>query len=383
MPEFRFASESVTEGHPDKLCDRVSDAVLDACLAQDADSRVMCDAVTKSGMVMILGEAVSKASVNYEQVIREAVKAVGCDSEEKGLDWRTMNVIVAIEDQGPDIAAALAGNRANDSVLVCMQGVVSGYATDEAADCMPLSHSLASQLCAQMDKLRKEGPLSWLRPDARVQVTVEYKDEADGAVVPVRVHCVAILYSHTQEVKADKAEKDLMEQVVKVVISERLLDSNTQYQLSARAQRSASSDAGLSGRKADADMYGGWGSGGGCTLSGRDGSTVARSAAYGARWAARSLVAARLCRRCTVQLSYTPGSAEVASILVQSYGSSRAGGRSDAELADILAQNFDLSLSGLKRDLGLKGSQFQRLSAHGHFGRAALDLPWEKPKVLK
>jgi len=377
---FLFTSESVTEGHPDKLCDRVSDAVLDACLGQDADSEVVCDACTKAGMVMILGEVVSKASVHYEQVIREAAKAVGYDSDDKGLDWRTMNVIVALEDQGPDIAAALAGRTADRASEA--QGTVSGYASDEASDCMPLSHSLASKLCAQMDKLRNDGSLSWLRPDARAQVTLEYKDEADGAVVPMRVHSVAIQYSHSQEVKSADAEKELMDQVVKAVVPEGLRAHSCQFHFTARSRRTGSQDSGLGGRRPDADMYGGWTSGACSSLSGRDGSSLARSSAYGSRWAARSLVAARLCRRCMVQLTYIPGRPEPL-VQVQSFGTSRAAGRSDADLVQILNQNFDFRLSSLKQDLELKEPQFQRLSAHGHFGRADLDLPWEKPKALK
>eukprot|EP00931_Biecheleriopsis_adriatica_P080889 TRINITY_DN5422_c0_g2_i1.p1 TRINITY_DN5422_c0_g2~~TRINITY_DN5422_c0_g2_i1.p1 ORF type:complete len:383 (-),score=92.95 TRINITY_DN5422_c0_g2_i1:36-1184(-) len=382
MPEgsFLFSSECVTEGHPDKLCDRVSDAVLDACLAQDADSRVACDATTKSGMVMILGEVVSKAAVQYEQVIREAAKAVGFDSEDKGLDWRTMNVIVAVEDQGPDITAALGSRAADVSDFL---GTVCGYATDEAADFMPVSQSLAAKLCAQMDQLRRDGALSWLRPDARAQVTVEYKEEADGAVLPLRVDTVAIQYSHSQDVKTEVAERELREQVVKAVIPERLMESSFKCLLTVRSRRPGS-EAGCAGRRPEVDMYGGWAAvGSSSSMSGRDGSSLSRCASYGSRWAARSLVAARLCRRCTVQLSFAPGRAEPISIHVQSFGTSRSSGRTDAELAELLSHNFDFRPNSLKQDLGLKTVQFQRLSAHGHFGRADLDLPWEKPKAFK
>jgi len=378
---FLYSSGSVTEGHPDKLCDRVCDAVLDACLAQDAESRVVCDAVAKSGMVMILGQVVTKASLSYEQVIREATKSVGYDSEDKGLDRRTMNVIVAVEDQGPDITAAIAGTGSSDDPACGGMVVASGYATDESPDGMPLSHSLAAKLCAQMDKLSKEGSLAWLRPGARVQVTLEYQEEADGAVVPVKVHSVSIIYSHSQDVKAEQAEQDLLKEVVNVVLPERLVDSNTKYQMVARPMRAGACDSGLAGQQLDADTYGGWVASG-TKLSGRDGSSLSRNACYAARWAALSLVSARLCRRCIVQLSFAPNAAAPA-VSVQTFGSGSRSGKSDAELAELVSRNFDLSPNGLKRDLRVGSAQFQRLSAYGHFGRTELDLPWEKPKAFK
>mmetsp|Transcript_6545 Transcript_6545/g.15119 ORF Transcript_6545/g.15119 Transcript_6545/m.15119 type:complete len:383 (+) Transcript_6545:56-1204(+) len=373
---FLFASEATTEGHFDKVCDRVADAVLDTCLTQDADSHVLCEACAKSGMVMILGEVVSKASIQYEQVIREAVKAIGYDSDEKGLDWRTMNVIVAIEDQGPDIAASLGSQRPQ---LTDDQAIACGYATDETEEAMPLSHSLATRLCAKMDQLRRDG-LAWLRPDARVQVTLEYKEDSDGALLPQRVHSISIIYSHLPEVKPAAAEKDLMEKVVKHVVPEKLLDSSVRYVFSPRARRGVS-EAGFSGRRCDCDTYGGWAPAG--VLSGRDGFGLSRCAAYGARWAARSLVAAKLCRRCEVQLSFNPLQAEVATVQVRSFGSSRSSGKTDAQLAEILMNSFDFRQSSLQRDLNLKGPQFQRFSAYGHFGHKDMDLPWEKPKALR
>ncbi|CAE7197527.1 Mat2a [Symbiodinium sp. CCMP2592] len=381
MPEalpdghFLFSSEATTEGHFDKLCDRVADAVLDTCLSQDAESRVLCEACAKSGMVMILGEVVSKASIQYEQVIREAVKAVGYDSDDKGLDWRTMNVIVAVEDQGPDIAASLGSQRPK---LTDDQAVVVGYATDETEDAMPLSHALASQICAQMDRLRRDGVLTWLRPDARAQVTVEYKADSDGALLPQRVHSISVIYSHLPEVKPAAAEKDLMDQVVKPVVPDRFLDSSVRCVFAPRARRGAS-EAGFSGRRCDADGYGGWVPGG--VLSGRDGWALGR-AAYGARWAARSLVAAGLCRRCEVRLTFDPQS-EAAGVQVHSFGTSRSSSKTDTQLAEIVTQSFDFRPSSLQRDLNLKGPLFQRLSAYGHFGRKELDLPWEKPKALQ
>eukprot|EP00933_Yihiella_yeosuensis_P037092 TRINITY_DN30952_c0_g1_i2.p1 TRINITY_DN30952_c0_g1~~TRINITY_DN30952_c0_g1_i2.p1 ORF type:complete len:396 (-),score=71.26 TRINITY_DN30952_c0_g1_i2:59-1246(-) len=382
---FLFTSEAVTEGNPDKLCDKVSDAVLDACVAQDAESRILCDSVTKAGMVMVLGQVVSKGNVNFEQVVREAVRSVGYDADDKGLDWRTMSVIIALDDKGPDITAAIAGsqNPGVDDASCGGMVVASGYATDEAPDCMPLSHSLARKMCAQMDKLRKDASLPWLYPDARAQVTFEYQETSDGGVVPVKAHTVSILCSHSSDIQSEQAEQELMKQVVKTQIPENYLDSATRYQIVARPQRTGFSDSGLSGRKSDVDAYGGWSSSG-SKLSGRDGNSLSRSAAYVARWAARSLVAARFCKRCTVQISFAPRAAEPA-ICVNTFGSGQSSsGKNDAELADIVLRNFDFTANGLKHDLGLSSlSQFQRLSTYGHYGRSELDLPWEKPKALK
>jgi len=385
---FSFGSESVTEGHPDKLCDRVSDAVLDACLAQDPEARVACKACTKTGMVMILGEVITKASVNYEQVIREAVKATGYDSDDKGLDWRTVNVIVAIDEQSPDLAQAITINKVAEEVGAGDHGVVFGYATDETPERMPLSHLLASRLCSQLDKARKNGTIAWARPHGRAQVVLDYKEAADGSVSPAKVKSVVVCARHAADVKPDQVEKDLMEHVVRVVLPAGLCDSSTSYHLVQPKQLvfggSASGDAGLSGEKIVADTYGGWGSHGGCSLSGKDGATICRAATYGARWAARSLVDAKMCRRCSVQLSYTPGSSPV-SVRVDSYGTSKAFGKTDAELASMLLRNFDFRPGCLQRDLGLKAPQFQTFSSYGHLGRSDLEAQpaWEKSKELK
>lgn len=383
---FSFGSESVTEGHPDKLCDCVSDAVLDACLAQDPDARVACEACTKTGMVMILGEIITKASVNYEQVIREAVKSTGYDSDEKGLDWRTVNVIVAVDEQSPDLAQAITINKVAEEVGAGDHGVVFGYATDETPERMPLSHLLATRLCSQLDKARKDGTMPWARPDGRAQVVLEYKEAPDGSVSPVRVKSVVVCARHAPDMKPEQVEKDLMEHVVRVVIPDNLCDSSTSYHLAQPKQLvlggGASGDAGLSGRKIVADTYGGWASHGGGSLSGKDGATISRAATYGARWAARSLVDAKMCRRCLVQLSYTPGTAPV-SVRVESYGTAKACGKTDAQLAEVLLRNFDFRPGCLQRDLGLKAPQFQAYSSYGHLGRSDPESAWEKPKELK
>jgi len=382
---FLFTSEAVSEGHADKMCDRVSDAVLDSCLASDPEARVTCETCTKSNMVMILGEAVTKTSVNYEQVIREAVKSVGYDSEDKGLDWRTMNVIVAIEDQTPDLAQAITVGKAVEDVGAGDMGTVFGYATDESPSMMPVSHVLASKLCMQLDRMRREGCLSWARPSGRAQVTVEYRETPEGAVVPVQVRAVVMSVQQSVEVMKEQVEKDLMEHVVKPVMPAELCDSNTVYSLLGLRLHSTGSlhtDTGLTGRKNIADTYGGWGSHGGLSMSGKDASRVCRSATYGARWAARSLVAARFCKRCQVQLSYSPASTQPAAISVDSYGTAKSCGKTDSELASIIARNFDFRPGCLQRDLGLKAPIFQKLATYGHLGRTDIELAWEKPKEL-
>lgn len=379
-----FASESVTEGHPDKLCDRVADAVLDACLAGDPDSRVSCEVCTKTSMVMLLGDVVTKAPPNYEQVIREAVKSIGYDSDDKGLDWRTMNVIVAVEEQSPDLAQALSASKASEEVGTGDQGIVFGYATDESAERAPVSHLLASKLCAQMDRVRKDGTLPWLRPSGRAHVVLEHREEPDGSIVPVRVCAVSLSAQHSSDARPEQVERDLLEHVVKPVVPEGLCDAATAYHLSPLKQATPS-DTGLAGRKAGADTYGGWGALGGAVLSGKDGSKVSRAGSYAARWAAKSLVEARLCKRCSVQLSYVPGQAQPASVHVSSYGSGpKTSGKTDAELAEIVTRSFDLRTASLERDLNLKVPQFQKLSAYGHFGRdLEPKLAWEQPKELR
>eukprot|EP00446_Apocalathium_sp_SHHI-4_P012222 CAMPEP_0177211200 /NCGR_PEP_ID=MMETSP0367-20130122/31960_1 /TAXON_ID=447022 ORGANISM="Scrippsiella hangoei-like, Strain SHHI-4" /NCGR_SAMPLE_ID=MMETSP0367 /ASSEMBLY_ACC=CAM_ASM_000362 /LENGTH=390 /DNA_ID=CAMNT_0018660359 /DNA_START=61 /DNA_END=1233 /DNA_ORIENTATION=- len=380
---FLFASEAATEGCPDKLCDRIADAVLDACLEQDPDARVSCEACTKTSMVMILGEIVTKASVNYEQVIREAVKAVGFDSEEKGLDARTANVIVAVEETTPDLTQAVAGAKALEEVGNGDMGVVSGYATDETPEMMPLSQLLASRLCARFDKVRKDGTLPWAKLGGRAQVVLEYTSKPDGGLAAVRVHTITITAPRSAEVKAEQVEKDITEHVVKPVLPPNLQGGNMVLRFPDPKQH-PQSDVGMSGKQVASDTYGGWGGASCGALSGKDATKVGRSGAYGARLAARSLVSAGLCKRASVQLSYLPGSAAPASVSVNTFGSGMTvSGRSDADLAELVRRNFDFRPCCLQRELGLKSAQFQKVSAHGHFGRSDLELAWEKRKDLK
>lgn len=379
---FTFASEASTEACPDKLCDRVADAVLDACLEQDPDARVSCEACTKTSMVMILGEIVTKASVNYEQVMREAIKAVGYDSEDKGLDARTANIIVAVEESTPDFAQAVVGTRAMEEVGSGDMGVVVGYATDETPELLPWSQLLASRLCARMDKARKDGSLPWARLGGRAQVVVEYSEKPDGALVAVRVQTVCITAPRTSDVKPEQVEKDLVEHVIRPVVP-----SNLQSGMALRfpdPKQFQHSDVGMSNRQLASDGYGGWAGTASAGLSGKDATKVARTGAYGARLAARSLVASGLCRRASVQLNYVPGSAAPCSVAVNSFGSgARVSGKTDSELAELLRQNFDFRPGCLQRELCLKSAQFQKVSAYGHFGRSDLELAWEKRKELK
>jgi len=383
---FLFTSESVNEGHPDKICDQVSDAVLDACIKEDENARVACETCTKTGMVMIFGEITTSATINYEQVVKDAIKEIGYDDAQKGLDYNTMNVIVAIEQQSPDIAQSVDSSTGNiEDIGAGDQGIMFGYACDETDELMPLSHSLATQLGARLTKVRKENILDWVRPDGKTQVTVEYKVE-NGIPKPQRVHTVVISTQHNPDVTLEKIREDLMEKVVKDVIPAQYLDENTVYHLNPSGRfiiGGPHGDAGLTGRKIIIDTYGGWGAHGGGAFSGKDTTKVDRSAAYAARWVAKSLVAAGLCNRVLVQLSYAIGVPHPLSVFVDTYGTGKSrSGKTDTEIAKIVEKNFDLRPGCLQRDLQLKRPVMSKTSAYGHFGREDPDFTWEKPKDL-
>ena len=377
---FLFTSESVNEGHPDKLCDQISDAVLDACLAQDPDAKVACETAAKGEMVMIFGEITTTAKVDWEQVVRDTIRDVGYDSDAKGLDYSKCNVIIAIEHQSPDIAQGVHINKKVEEIGAGDQGIMFGYASNETKELMPLSHLLATQLGKRLTDVRKDGTLKWVRPDGKTQVTIEYKED-HGHMVPVRVHTVVISTQHDDNVSNEQIRHDLMEHVIKPIIPAELLDDKTIFHLNPSGRfviGGPSGDAGLTGRKIIVDTYGGWGAHGGGAFSGKDSSKVDRSAAYAARWIAKSLVNAGVCSRCLIQLSYAIGVNHPLSIHVDTYGTSKY---TEPEIVEIINKNFDLRPGCIIRDLGLNKPIFKATAAYGHFGRE--EFPWEKCKELK
>jgi len=379
---FLFTSESVNEGHPDKLADQVSDAVLDACLAKDPMAKVACETATKTGMIMIFGEITTTATVDYERVVRDAIQAVGYDDPEKGLDYKTVNVIVAIEEQSPDIAQGVHVGRKIEDVGAGDQGIMFGYATDETDACMPLSHLLATRLGYRLTEVRKNGVVPWLRPDGKTQVTVLYK-EVNGAMIPQRVHTIVISTQHSPDVDNDTIRAGLLKHVIEPIVPAELMDDSIVLHLNPSGRfviGGPHGDAGLTGRKIIVDTYGGWGAHGGGAFSGKDPTKVDRSAAYAARWAAKSLVKAGLCRRCLIQLSYAIGIAKPLSINVNTYGTSE---KTEEELVTILNNNFDFRPGCILRDLNLTRPIYQKTAAYGHFGRDEPEFTWEHAKAIK
>ncbi|MCD4801999.1 MAG: methionine adenosyltransferase [Anaerolineales bacterium] len=382
VPSLLFTSESVTEGHPDKMCDQISDAVLDACLAQDPRSRVACETATKTGYVMLLGEITTTADINYDKLAREVVTGIGYDRAKKGFDGQTCGVLVAISQQSGDIALGVDKSLESKSGEITEaeietigagdQGMMFGYACDENQSLMPTPIYLAHKLSYRLAEVRKNGTLDWVRPDGKSQVTIEYQHGK-----PVRVDTALISTQHAPEVSQEDIREAIIEHVILPVLPEEMVDDKIKILVNPTGRfvtGGPMGDAGLTGRKIIVDTYGGMGRHGGGAFSGKDPTKVDRSGAYAARWVAKNVVAAGMASRCEIQVSYAIGVAHPLSVNVETFGT---GNVSDEKISQLVNEFFDLRPGAIIRDLDLRRPIYQQLSAYGHFGRDDLELTWE------
>lgn len=378
MKNFLFTSESVTEGHPDKICDQVSDAVLDAILAKDPQARVACEVSAATGLLLVMGEVAADCYVDVQKIARDTVRRIGYTDARYGFDADSVAVLVALNSQSPDIALGVDRSLEDDGLGAGDQGMMFGYASDETDELMPMPVYLAHKLTKRLAEVRKDGTLPYLGPDGKSQVTVEYQGG-----VPVRVDTVVISAQHAPEVGPDTIRRDILSHVVQAVIPDHLLDKNTKYFVNPTGRfvvGGPHGDTGLTGRKIIVDTYGGFARHGGGAFSGKDPTKVDRSASYAARYIAKNLVAAGLASRIELQVSYAIGVARPVSVLVDTFGTGKL---PDAAILDIINRHFDLRPSAIIERLGLRAPIYQQTAAYGHFGRNDLDLPWERLDMVE
>lgn len=384
MQKRLFTSESVTEGHPDKICDQVSDAVLDALLEQDPMSRVACETAITTGLVLVMGEITTEGYVDIQKIVRDTIREIGYDKSEYGFDANTCGVIVALDEQSKDIAMGVdrslevKEHTMDDEALASIgagdQGMMFGFATNETEEYMPYPISLAHKLTKQLTKVRKEGTLKYLRPDGKSQVTVEYDENGK----PIHLNAVVLSTQHDENVTIEQLRKDIKALVLDVILPKELVDDKTKFFINPTGRfviGGPNGDSGLTGRKIIVDTYGGYARHGGGAFSGKDCTKVDRSASYAARYVAKNLVAAGLADKCEIQISYAIGVAEPTSIMIETFGTGKL---TEEELVTIIRRYFDLRPAGIIKMLDLRRPIYKQTAAYGHFGRNDLDLPWEK-----